>query len=137
MRMRRIPMNFKTKKIMVVCADFNDELETHLVCHGWTVIWVYDGKSAIAKARCDRFELVLLISTGDEIDTTETYLNLKDIREAMPIVVMIENAEEKNPAAKPSFFLPDAKVLAAKDFGRFLESVEGIDGNRSARSTGA
>ena len=130
-------MNFKTKKIMVVCSEFNDELATYLVGHGWTVLWLYDGETAIAKARRGRFELVVLVSTGDEIDITETYLNLKDIRETMPIVVMIENTDEKNPAAKPSFLLPDAKVLSEKDFGRFLESVEGTGGNPPARSTGA
>ncbi len=94
-------MDQRPKKMMVVCSDFHDDLESHLVWEGWNVIWVYDAKTAIAKARRERFNLTVLISTGKEMDVTETLLNLRDIRRSMPIVVVAEAGDGNEDLAAP------------------------------------
>jgi len=128
-------MNLEIKKIMVVCSEFNDELEAKLGGNGWTVIWVYDGATAIAKARREDFDLAVLVSTGKEMDVAETYLNLRDIRAALAIVVMTEHADEDSPATKPSFSLPNAKVMSAEGLDQFLESFK--NASEKSFSTGS
>lgn len=112
----------KQKKMMVVCSDLHN-LETHLVCEGWNITWAGDANAAMAEARREHFDMAVLISTGSEMDLTETFLNLNDIRRSMPIAVLVTDADDNNAAFKPSFLLVNAKVLSAKDFGPFLESL--------------
>lgn len=102
-------MKPKTKTVLVVCTEANDELETRLVRAGWAVAWVYEAKSAIARVRRERFDLAVLISTGREMDVTETFLNLRDIRDAMAIVV-IQPADTETPISKASRLSPQANV---------------------------
>jgi len=112
----------KQKKMMVVCSDLHN-LETHPICEDWKITWAGDANAAMAKGRREHFDLAVLISTGSEMDLTETFLNLNDIRQSMPIAVMVKDADDNNSAFKPSFLLINAKVLSVKDFGPFLEAL--------------
>lgn len=117
-------MEQRPKKMMVVCSDFHDDLESHLVWEGWNVIWVYDAKAAIAKARRERFNLTVLISTGKEMDVTETLLNLRDIRRSMPIVVVTEAGDGNEDLARQEFFpLSNTKVLPLSAIDSFVTSL--------------
>jgi DNA-binding NtrC family response regulator len=103
---------------MIVGSEVSEELENQLVGNGWAVHWVYDAKSAIAKVRRERFDLVVLISTGKEMDVMETFFNLADIRKALP-VVFVRPAKGVDNALEGEFcVLPDAG----------LKSVQGMDG---------
>ena len=109
---------------MVVCSDFHDDLESQLVWEGWNVIWVYDAKTAIAKARRERFNLTVLISTGKEMDVTETLLNLRDIRRSMPIVVVAEAGDGNEELARQEFVpLSNTKVLPLSAIDSFVSSL--------------
>ena len=117
-------MDQRQKKMMVVCSDFHDDLESHLVWEGWNVIWVYDAKTAIAKARRERFDLTVLISTGKEMDITETLLNLRDIRRSMPIVVVAETPNGNEYLARQEFVpLSNTKVLPLSAIDSFVSSL--------------
>ena len=116
-------MDPRTRKIMVVCSDFNDNLATDSARDGWRLIWVYDGKTAISKARREKFDMILLLSTGKEMDVTETLLNLRDIRESMPIVVVTEPHEVEK-SLVPNLTFPNAKVVSVQGLGNLIESLK-------------
>jgi len=107
-----------SRRVMIVGSEVIEELETQLMGNGWAVLWVYDAKSAIAKVRRERFDLVVLISTGKEMDVMETFFNLADIRKTLP-VVFVGPAKGGDNAIEGEFcMLPDAG----------LKSVQGLDG---------
>ncbi len=117
-------MDRRQKKMMVVCSDIHDDLESHLVWEGWNVIWVYDAKAAIAKARRESFNLTMLISTGKEMDVTETLLNLRDIRRSMPIVVVTETGDGHEDFSRQEFVsLSNTKVLPRSAINSFVSSL--------------
>ena len=128
-------MKLKTTKMMIVCSEVNDDLESQLVCDGWVVIWASDAKAAIAKVRRERFDLAVLISTGNEMDVTETLFNLRDIRSSMPIVVVQQSNDIQNALSIESFLSPDADVLAVQDLSdlvSLLKKQESPDVRQSA-----
>ena len=108
-------MKRKTGRVMVVCSDLADKLETRLVSNGWVVVWVYDAKTAIAKVRRERFDLVVLISTGQEMDITETLFNLRDIRRSMPIAVVQPSGDSEDASAKLAYLPADHNLIAVRD----------------------
>ena len=116
-------MDPSTRKIMVVCSEFNDNLATDSARDGWRLIWVYDGKTAISKVRREKFDMIVLLSTGKEMDVTETLLNLRDIRESMPIVVVTEPPEVEK-SLGPNLTLPNAKVVSVQGLGNLIESLK-------------
>jgi len=116
-------MDPSTRKIMVVCSDFNDNLATDSARDGWRLIWVYDGKTAISKVRREKFDMIVLLSTGKEMDVTETLLNLRDIRESMPIVVVTEPHEVEK-SLVPNLTFPNAKVVSVQGLGNLIESLK-------------
>jgi hypothetical protein len=110
-------MTFAKRKVMIVGSEVSEELETQLIGNGWAVLWVYDAKSAIAKVRRERFDLVVLISTGKEMDVMETFFNLADIRKTLP-VVFVRPAKGADNAIDGEIHVPDAG----------LRSVQGLEG---------
>jgi len=108
---------------MVVCSEFNDNLATNSARDGWRLIWAYDGKSAISKARREKFDMIVLLSTGKEMDVTETLLNLRDIRESIPIVVVTEPHEVEK-SLGPNLTLPSARVVSVQGLGNLIESLK-------------
>jgi hypothetical protein len=105
----------KTGKVMVVCSDVSDAVKAHLDCDSWLMIWAYDAKAAIAKVRRERFDLAVLISTGQEMDITETLFNLRDIRQSMPIAV-VQSTGAFNDAPTTATYLPtDNNLIAVQD----------------------
>ncbi|HEY7555991.1 MAG TPA: hypothetical protein VIH18_14410 [Candidatus Binatia bacterium] len=111
-------MTFAKRKVMIVGSEVSEELETQLVGKGWAVLWVYDAKSAIAKVRRERFDLVVLISTGKEMDVMETFFNLADIRKTLPVVFVRPAKGADNAIEGEIYVLPDAG----------LRLVQGLDG---------
>jgi DNA-binding response OmpR family regulator len=78
---------------MIVGSEVSEQLETQLVGDGWEMLWVYDAKSAIARVRRERFDLVVLISTGKEMDVVETFFNLADIQKTLPVFLFAKPKE--------------------------------------------
>ena len=118
-------MRSDSRKVMIVGSEVNEPLETQLAGDGWDVLWVSDAKSAIARVRRERFDLVVLISTGKEMDVMETYFNLADIRKTLPVVFVRQAEDVDNTLEGEYRVLPDSG----------LQSVEGMDGLISLLST--
>ena len=104
---------------MILCSERSEDLETHLVCDGWVVTWTYDAQTAIAKVQREHFDMAVLISTGKEMDVTETLFNLKDIRESLS-VVMLRRPDDAN---KPGGQEPYLQSGITK-----VRSVQNVDG---------
>jgi RNase P/RNase MRP subunit p30 len=112
-------------KMLVVCSDLIDDLKSRLVWGDWKVIWVRDAKAAIARVRRERFHLTLLISTGAEMDITETLLNLRDIRSFMPIIVVSEGGDGNDELVTPREIVPllNTKVLPLSAVAAFVSTL--------------
>jgi PleD family two-component response regulator len=110
-------MKLKSRKVMIVCSERCDDLKTHLVCEGWMVIWVYDAKTSLARVRREHFDLVVLISTGNEMDLMETFFNLRDIRRSLPVIIVHPDDSEN---------AVDRAFPMLSNTG--LQSVQGLDG---------
>ena len=111
-------MRSDSHRVMIVGSEVSEQLETQLVGDGWEVLWVYDATSAIATVRRERFDLVVLISTGKEMDVMETFFNLADIRKTLPVVFVRQAEGVDNTIEGEYHVLPDSG----------LQSVEGVDG---------
>lgn len=111
----------KTRKLMLVCSEISNDLETCLVCDGWVVVRVYDAQTAIAKVRQEHFDMAVLISTGKEMDVTETLFNLKDIRESLSIVMLRRPDDANKPGAhEPYLQSGSTKVRSEQDLEGLL-----------------
>jgi hypothetical protein len=111
-------MKSKSRKVMVVGSEFGEKLERHLVLEGWVIHRVRDAKTALASVRRERLDLVILISTGEEMDFIETFFNLKDIRRSLPVIVVRQSGDGESAAEGEFSILPNAG----------LRSVQGFDG---------
>ena len=117
-------MKRKTRKVMVVCSDLSDSLKAHLDCDGWLVIWAYDAKSAITKVRRERFDLAVLISTGQEMDITETLFNLRDIRQSMPIAVVQPTSDLEDTPSRAAYLPTDNNLIAVQDLDDLVRLLQ-------------
>jgi DNA-binding NtrC family response regulator len=90
------------------------------------MIWVSDARTSIARVRSEHFDLVILISTGEEMDLMETFFNLRDIRGSLPVIVVPQPGDAENVIARGFPMLRDSG----------LKSVQGVDGLISLLSAG-
>ena len=131
-------MDGRAKKMMVVCSESGDDLETRLICDGWNIIRAYDALAAIANAQRESFDLTVLISTGKEIDITETLFNLRDIRRSMPIVVVTDSRDdEANFPLQDLVPLAHTKILPRCAIDGFIRSLRETNLRHKMVSTGA
>jgi len=86
----------KLEKIMLVCSEACDEVETCLLSAGCWVVKLNSGEAAISRAQREKFDAAVLVSTGKGMDLAETVLNLRDVNESMQIVVVTKPDSIKN-----------------------------------------
>ena len=131
-------MDGRAKKMMVVCSESGDDLETRLICDGWNIIRAYDALAAIANAQRESFDLTVLVSTGTEMDITETLFNLRDIRRSMPIVVVTDTRDdEANFSLQDLVPLSHTKFLPRCAINGFISSLRETNLSHKIVSTGA
>ena len=117
-------MKNKIRKVMVVCSDVSDALETCLASNGWAVTRVYDAKTAIAKVRRERFDLAVLVSTGAEMDITETLFNLRDIRQSLPIAVVQPTGELDDTPSRTAYLPADNNLITVQDLADLVPLLQ-------------
>ncbi|MDY7031925.1 MAG: hypothetical protein SVY10_08445, partial [Thermodesulfobacteriota bacterium] len=88
------------KEILFVNEDPNDELQERLNSNRMIVIHARDGKEAITRISRRHFAAILVGGTGAEIDMIETLLNIRDIREMVPIAILKFNNESNEEKEK-------------------------------------
>ena len=120
-------MKNKTRKVLVVCAEVSEAAKTRPDCGGWLVVWAPDAKVAIARARRERFDLAVLISTGQEMDITETLFNLRDIRQSLPIAVVEHSSDRDDDLSRVAALPTDTNVIAVHDLGDLVRLLQPHD----------
>jgi hypothetical protein len=88
------------------------------------VVKAENSSAAMLCARHQRLDAAILVSTGREMDATETALNLGDINRALEIIIVAdpsarENAAGTEPAARP---MGATKILTAPELTTYLAS---------------
>ena len=76
---------------MLICTENACEHENQLAAAGCEIIHATDGESAIDQIRLAPFDATVIVSTGKNMDIVETALNLRELRPAMPIIVVNES----------------------------------------------
>ena len=117
-------MKRKTRKAMIVCSEVSEAVEAQLDYGGWLVIWARDAKTAIAKVRRESFDLAVLISTGQEMDITETLFNLRDIRQSLPIAVIQPTSDLENTPSRMASLPTDDNLIAVHDIDDLVRLLQ-------------
>lgn len=116
-------MKRQTRKVLIVCSEVNAAVKTQLDCDGWLANWARDAKTAIAKVRRESFDLAVLISTGPEMDVTETLFNLRDLRQSLPIAVVQPSSDLEGTPPSAAYLAKDNNLIAVQgldDLARLL-----------------
>lgn len=112
-------------KTLLVCSESCEELEKYLLRPGCKVIRVVDGETAVSKARREMFDVAVLVSTGKAMDMVETVFNLRDLRRAMPIIIVTGAGDADQSAVARAVVaesVPNTKVLSLEELRNFLWS---------------
>ena len=115
------------KKILLVCSPLCTRVEGLLVQAGCHVTKVAQAIKAIESVKHDVIDAVILISTGSEMDVTETALNLRDVNPSVEIIIVADRqtVEDTTPEANSiNFAIPKTKALTADQLDQYLKSTE-------------
>ena len=81
------------KNILLVCSPLCTRVEGLLVQAGCHVTKVAQAITALERIKHDVIDDVILISTGSEMDVTETALNLRDVNPSVEIIILIADRQ--------------------------------------------
>ncbi len=116
------------KNILLVCSPLCTRVEGLLVQAGCHVTKVAQAITALERIKHDVIDDVILISTGSEMDVTETALNLRDVNPSVEIIILIadrQTIEDTTPETTTiNFAIPKTKVLTATQLDQYLKSTE-------------
>lgn len=118
--------NSEPKKVLLVCAPECTRVEDRLLHAGCLVTKVAQGTAAVEGIKHGVVNAVVLISTGSEMDLTETALNLRDVNASVEIIILAdrESAEgKKHEANTIAHVIPKTKVLTTSQLDDYLNSA--------------
>jgi len=104
----------RPRTILLVGSDACIDVEELLVRADCSVVRTTSGAAAVGCVKYNRFSAAILVSTGGEMDLTETALNLRDIQPSMEIIILINSDEEKEVAAQANALvraIPRSRIL--------------------------
>ena len=113
----------KSKSIMLVCSGPSYAVESRLRAVGCAVTKVADGRSAVSSTRRYAFDAAVLISTGTEMDVTETALNLRDVSPLMPIFIIADKTVSRRKRLSTphvAALIPRTITLQIKELTNYL-----------------
>jgi hypothetical protein len=112
--------------VLLVCAEDCAELEKNIGCTGCVVVKAEDSSAAMLCARHQQLDAAILVSTGREMDVTETALNLGDINRSLEIIIVADTTsarESASDAQAAARAIGVAKILAAPELTTYLASL--------------
>lgn len=119
--------NPQSKRVLLVCSPLCTRIQDRLVQAGCHVTKVAQGTAALEGVKHDVIDTVILISTGSEMDVTETALNLRDVNPSVEIIIITDpqTAEDTTPETHAiTCAIPKTKVLTAGQLDQYLKSTE-------------
>jgi DNA-binding NarL/FixJ family response regulator len=114
-------------KTLLVSSESGGPVASCLADAGCLFTRVPDGTVALRRVHHERFDQVIVVSTGKEMDLVETVLNLRDIRPSTPVIILSDPTNpECNPAleAAISLAIPKLSVRTLEEFQRELEEIQ-------------
>jgi len=115
------------KLALLVSTSDCSELRFNLARAGWTARKVSDGATALTRARHENVDAIILVSTGSDMDLTETALNLRDLQPSAEIILLTGFERGGRTRAE---LLPIARALAKTQ----ILSTEELSGYLAARA---
>jgi len=114
-------------KTLLVSSEAGGPVATSLTAAGRLFTRVRDGAEALRRVHDEQFDLVVVVSTGKEMDLVETVLNLRDIRPSVPLIALSDPADPaRDPAIENilSLAIPEVAILTVEQFQNGLKSTE-------------
>lgn len=114
-------------KTLLVSAQSGGPVASSLTHAGRSFTSVRNGNEALRRVHQESFDLVVLHSTGKEMDLVETVLNLRDIRPSIPLIVLRDPTDpQRDPALEGiySLAIPELAVLTLEELQRDLNAAE-------------
>ncbi len=111
---------------MLVCSEAAEEVENCLADAGCNVVRVADGTEAVSRILTEMFDAAVIVSTGNKMDPAETVLNLADIRELMPIIIITgigdggQTTSSKQVVARS---VNNVQIFSPEELKEFLQSA--------------
>jgi DNA-binding response OmpR family regulator len=78
----------RAARALLVSTESRGDVEDCLAAAGYAVSKATDGADAVSITRRGTFDAAVVVSTGRKMGLVETVLNLRDIRQDMPIVIV-------------------------------------------------
>jgi DNA-binding response OmpR family regulator len=118
--------NSAPKKVLLVCARECTRIEDRLLHAGCLVTKVAHGTAAVEGVKHGAVNAVVLISTGSEMDLTETALNLRDVDASVEIIILADRdttERRKHEANTIAHVIPKTRVLTMSQLDDYLKSA--------------
>lgn len=113
------------KRVLLVCAEDCAELEHNLGCSGCVIVKAENSSAAMLCARHEQLDAAILVSTGREMDLTETALNLGDINRSLEIIILADAkaaAESATETAAVARAMAATRILTRPELTSYLAS---------------
>lgn len=108
---------------MVIGGEIPSSLNAIFQAANSIIIRVQSGKMAVARAQREMFDAAILLSTGEEMDLTETVFNLRDISGSMELIILSDHTDTINSAVPQETlvnFVSNATVMTTRELERHL-----------------
>jgi DNA-binding response OmpR family regulator len=116
----------KLDKIMVVGSEIPRSLNPILRASRSVITIIPSGELAVARAEREMFDAVILLSTGEEMDLTETVFNLSDINHSMELIILSDHTTTNNSAVLRNVlahFVSKATVMTTQELEKHLNWI--------------
>jgi DNA-binding response OmpR family regulator len=80
---------------LLVSATTSNAVQDCLHATGSTITVAHSGEDAVRLAEHGWFDLAIIVSTGEYMDIVETYLNIRELRPSMDIVLLSEKVDDE------------------------------------------
>ena len=108
---------------MVIGAEIPRSLNAIFQAANSHITKVPSGKVAVARAQHEMFDAAILLSTGKEMDLTETVLNLNDISGSMELIILSDHTDTIQSAVPQKTlvkFVSSVTVMTTRELEKHL-----------------
>lgn len=108
---------------MVIGAEIPRSLNAIFQAANSRVTKVPNGEMAVLRAQQEMFDAAVLISTGEEMDLTETVFNLSDISGSMELIILSDHTNTINSAVPQETLaksVSNATVMTTRELEKHL-----------------